>query len=124
MASWRNRILAAVAAIAAPLIAANAQAVASTAPRPLVRLLGVFDDATGDPVGGAEVVDLATHNRAVTSVSGAISLAFLGPGVSVLQIRKIGYSSRLQTVTVSPADTVSITLMLKPLGQQLPEVRT
>lgn len=35
----------------------------------------VFDDATGQPVVGAEVVDLATGTKALTSVSDAISLA-------------------------------------------------
>src|ERR1019366_6474227 len=35
----------------------------------------VFDDVTGQPVIGAEVVDLATGTKALTSGSGAISLA-------------------------------------------------
>ena len=124
MASWRRRVLAIAVAAAAPLIAPNAQTAANAPPRPLGRLLGVFDDATGNPVVGAEIVNLATQTRVLTSESGAVSLAFLGPGVTVLQIRKIGYASRLQTVVVSPADTVSITVVLKPLAQELPEVRT
>jgi hypothetical protein len=90
----------------------------------LGRLLGVFDDATGQPVIGAEIVDLATGTKALTSVSGAISLAFLEPGATVLQIRKIGYKNRMLTVVVSPTDTASITLTLVPLGQTLPEVVT
>jgi hypothetical protein len=124
MTSWRNRIITAAVAVSAPLLAANAQADVSAQPHPVVRLLGVFDDATGQPVGGAEVVDLATRRKAITSASGAISLAFLPPGVSVLHIRKIGYTPRLQTVSVSPADTVPITLTLRPLAQLMPEVRT
>ncbi len=124
MPSWRRRIFATAVAVATPLIVANAQAGANATPRPLGRLLGVFDDATGQPVAGAEVVNLATQARALTSESGAVSLALLEPGVTVLQIRKIGYASRMQTVIVSPADTVSITVMLKPLAQALPEVRT
>lgn len=124
MASRRSRIVAAAVAVAMPLIVANAQVTASTPPHPVVRLLGVFDDATGDPVGGAQVVDLATKRIAVTSVSGAISLAFLRPGVSILLIRKIGYAPRLQTVTVSASDTVPITMALEPRAQVLPEVRT
>jgi hypothetical protein len=90
----------------------------------LGRLLGVFDDATGQPVVGAEVVDIATGTKALTSVSGAISLAFLEPGTTVLEVRKIGYKNRMLTVVVSPNDTVSITLTLVPLGQTLPEVVT
>jgi hypothetical protein len=121
---WRSRVIATAIVVAAPLVAANAQAVASVATRPLGRLLGVFDDATGLPIGGAEVVNLATHTIVLTSVSGAVSLAHLESGVTVLQIRKIGYASQMQTVMVSPADTVSITIALKPLAQALPEVRT
>lgn len=124
MTSWRHRIVSIAVAVAMPLIAADSQSVANVLPRPIVRLLGVFDDATGDPVGGAQVVDLATKRVAVTSVSGAISLAFLPPGVSVLLIRKIGYAPRFQTVTVSAADTVSITMALEPRAQVLPGVRT
>ena len=66
--------------------------------RPPVRLLGVFDAATGEPVTGAEVVDLGTARGPTTSVSGAISLAFLQPGPTILQIRKVGNTSRMVTV--------------------------
>jgi hypothetical protein len=93
-------------------------------PQRLGRLLGVFDDATGQPVVGAEVVDIATGTKALTSVSGAISLAFLEPGTTVLEVRKIGYKNRMLTVVVSPNDTASITLTLVPLGQTLPQVVT
>lgn len=124
MASWRRRIFAAAVAVAVPLFVSNAEAVTIAPPRLLGRLLGVFDDATGLPVAGAEVLNLATQTRVLTSVSGAVSLARLEPGVTVLQIRKIGYASQLQTVNVSSADTVSVTVSLKPLAQALPEVRT
>lgn len=124
MASWRRRVLLAAVAVAAPLIAANAQPAAGTRARPLGRLLGVFDDATGQPVAGAEVLNLATQVKAVTSVTGAVSIAGLVPGVTVLHIRKMGYASRMQTVMVSPTDTASVTVVLRPLAQELPEVRT
>lgn len=124
MAPWRRRIFAVAVAVAWPLVVAHAQAVATAVPRPLGRLLGVFDDVTGQPVVDAEILNLATQAKSRTSASGAISLALLPPGVSILQIRKIGYASRLQAVTVSPTDTVSITVALVPLVQALPEVRT
>ena len=58
------------------------------------RLLGVLDDATGQPVAGAEVVDLVTNTRAVTPASGAISLAWRGAGTVILAIQRIGYTAR------------------------------
>jgi hypothetical protein len=88
------------------------------------RILGVFDDASSQPVTGAEVIDMATGTKALTSETGTISLAWLEAGNTVLQIRKVGYTSKMVTVVVSPSDTVSITVLLKPLGQALPEVRT
>ena len=124
MASWRRWFFATAVAVVVPLIVSDAQPVTNAPPRPLGRLLGVFDDATGQPVGGAEVLNLATQKKAVTSVTGAVSLAGLEPGVTVFHIRKIGYASRMQTVVVSPTDTASVTMVLKPLAQELPEVRT
>lgn len=39
-------------------------------------------------------------------------------------MRKLGYGDQLVPVTISAADTVSITVVLKPLGQRLPAVVT
>ncbi|HVT40348.1 MAG TPA: hypothetical protein VHE78_15000 [Gemmatimonadaceae bacterium] len=86
-------------------VSAAASATAAAQSRPPGRLLGVFDDATGQPVAGAEVVDLATNTRAVTRASGAISLAWLGAGTTILAIRKIGYAALMVPVTVSATDT-------------------
>jgi hypothetical protein len=88
------------------------------------RVLGVFDDVSGKPIPGAEVIDRATGIKAVTSVSGAVTLAWLEPGPTVLQVRSMGYASRLLTVVTSATDTVSITVLLRPLAQTLPEVVT
>jgi hypothetical protein len=107
--------LAAAAIVAAP---GNGQ------PKPLGRVLGVFDDATGQPVAGAEVLDLATGLRTLSSVTGTVTLAFLPPGSTFLQVKKLGYSSKLVPVVVSPADTVSVTVLLQPIRQALPEVVT
>ena len=113
-----------VAFCAAMLAAGTVAPAPCSAQRNLGRLLGVYDDATGQPIAGAEVLDIATGTKGTTSVSGAISLAFLEPGPTVLQIRKLGYKMRMLTVVVSPRDTTSITLTLNPLGQALPAVVT
>ncbi|HLA89620.1 MAG TPA: carboxypeptidase regulatory-like domain-containing protein [Gemmatimonadaceae bacterium] len=91
-------------------------------PRASVRLLGVFDDATGQPVVGAAVVDLTSGTTVVTSATGTVSLAHLAAGTTILQVRKIGYESRM--VTVSASDTVSVTVVLRPFGQPLPKIVT
>ena len=89
-----------------------------------VRILGVFDDATGQPLAGAEVVDLATGTKAITSATGTISLAWLAPGTTILQVRRLGFQSQMLPVSTSAADTVSVTVVLKPLAQTLPTVVT
>jgi hypothetical protein len=89
-----------------------------------VRIMGVFDDATGQPVVGAEVVDISSNTKAVTSDAGMIPLTWLAQGTTILQIRKVGYTSKMIPVSISPADTEPITVILKPVGTTLPEVVT
>jgi hypothetical protein len=91
-------------------------------PSPTGRILGVFDDVTGRPVAGVEVLDLSTGAKMLTSETGTISLSWLSAGSTFLRVRKVGYLSKLQPVVVSPTDTVSITMVLAPLTQQLPAV--
>ncbi len=99
-------------------------AAAEVLPHPMRtgRILGVFDDATGQPVVGAEVVELATMTKGVTSDAGMVSLAWLSSGANALQVRKVGYRTRF--LTLSPADTASLTVVLASNAQTLPKVVT
>ncbi len=105
-------------------------AVIATVPSPVCaqqrpnRLLGVFDDATSQPVAGAEVIDVATGTKAITSETGTVTLAFLELGTTVVKVRKVGYAERMFPVVVTADDTTSFTIILKPLGQALPTVVT
>jgi hypothetical protein len=90
----------------------------------LGRLIGVFDDVTGRPIAGVEVIDLETGTKTLTSESGVATLAFLRAGTSLLQIRKLGYQGKLQPVFASATDTASVTIVLTPLAQSLPAVVT
>jgi hypothetical protein len=76
------------------------------------RLLGVFDDITGDPISGAEVADSTSGTFAVTTSTGTVSLAFLSQGVSTVRVRKPGYVDLLVPVSISPRDTLPLTLVL------------
>ncbi len=89
-----------------------------------VRIMGVFDDVTGQPIVDAEVVDVSSNMKAITSSTGMIPLTWLAQGTTILQVRKLGYASKLIPVTVAPADTEPITVVLKPMGTVLPEVVT
>jgi hypothetical protein len=88
------------------------------------RLLGVFDEQTGDPLQGAEVRDLYSGTVALTTATGTVSLAFLPAGRTLVVIRKLGYLPRTLFVTISPADTAALTLLLTPQPVTLPTVTT
>jgi hypothetical protein len=82
---------------------------------PAARILGVFDDGTGDPIADAEVVDVATGTRARTTETGTVALWFLPPGESQLKIQRAGYAAKTLDVVIS-TDAVPITVLLARAG--------
>lgn len=85
------------------------------------RILGVYDDKSGAPIAGADVIDLLTGDHAVTSETGAASLWFVRGKGSLVAVRKIGYEP-WQSI-VDPTDTTPITVVLKQ-AVELPLVTT
>jgi hypothetical protein len=88
------------------------------------RLLGVFDERSGDAIDGAEVRDLYSGTTALTTATGTVSLAFLPLGRTLVVIRKLGYLPRTLFVAISPTDTAALTLLLSPQPATLPTVTT
>jgi hypothetical protein len=76
------------------------------------RLLGLFDDTTGEPVSGATVTNLATGDHVETTSTGTASFAFLPEGKSKVKITKPGYSDVSLEISISPKDTVPLTIIL------------
>jgi len=112
-------------AVAASAVLAGAQTPldsAATARR--LRLLGVFDVETGQPIEGAAVTDAFSRTTATTTRTGTVNLAFLPEGGSMLRIQKIGFEPAIQMVVMSPSDTVPITVLLRPNPATLPTVVT
>ena len=105
--------------------AATAQQPASApAPAGHARLLGVFDLLTGEPVKDAEVVDIATGTKALTTETGTVTLVFLPDGGSMVRVRKVGFEPQTFWAAISPRDTAPITIAFARAGQLLPEVKT
>ncbi len=77
------------------------------------RVLGVFDDQTGEPIEGVDVTDNFSGMTARTTKTGTVSLMFLPEGGSVVRLRKIGYEVMSLLVSISPADTAPLTLILR-----------
>ena len=83
-----------------------------------LRVLGVFDGESGDPMPAVEVADSATGLRAKTTVTGTVSLYFVPEGAAILRLHKDGYRDTTLTFTIAPADTIPITAIM--LRQQPP----
>jgi len=112
---------------AATCIATSIHAQMPAAPPPMDyrhRLVGVFSAETGAPIEGAEVVNLFERTSVRTSKTGTTTLSFLPEGGSMIRVQKIGYQPLTMVVTVSPADTVPITLILSAAAQTLPKMTT
>ncbi len=78
------------------------------------RVVGIFDEATGNPLAGVQVIDLKSETFATTTSSGTASLAFLPEGSNELALRRAGYAEVRLTVTISPVDTVPLTIIMRP----------
>jgi hypothetical protein len=78
-----------------------------------LRVLGVFDADSGEPLEGVEVTDALSGMKALTTNTGTVSLLFLPEGGSLVRLRKIGYEIQTMPVSISPADTQPITAVLK-----------
>ena len=81
------------------------------------RVLGLFDQTTGQPIQGAEVFDVSTGWSAKTTATGTLSLIFLPDGGGIVRIKKIGYAPHFMHIAISPADTTPITLLLERLTE-------
>jgi hypothetical protein len=87
------------------------------------RLLGVYDETTGQPIEGVDVADLLSGVHSPTSRTGTVSLFFVPDGGSLIRLRKLGYEAQTFPVAISPTDTTPITVTLRAAPQQLAAMR-
>lgn len=77
-----------------------------------IRLIGIFDDRSGEPLAGVDIVDSATGTFVVTSETGTATLAFLPDGAHTLRLRKKNYTEQRIDVVISAEERAPITLTM------------
>lgn len=85
-----------------------------------IRLLGVYDERSGEPVAGAIVTDVLSGDHASTSETGTVSLWFVRAKGTVIEVRKLGYERWASAI--DPADTVPITVLFRRVVKLSPIV--
>jgi hypothetical protein len=84
-----------------------------TVPHYRLRLLGVFDEETGNPISGAKVSSVLGHMSTVTGPTGIVSLIFLSEGENLVRLQRLGYAAQTFMVNISPRDTMPLTMLMR-----------
>jgi hypothetical protein len=95
----------------------------STQPNYIGRIVGVYDDRSGNPLDSVEIRDMLTGSFSYTTSTGTLSLFFVDTAGSLLRIRKFGYKPITLFVGNTPG-LPPLTVTLEPLAQKLPAVVT
>jgi hypothetical protein len=123
----RGNLSKGVGFLTAILIASHAMVLAQNPPpaprRPAGRIIGVYDERTGEAIANAEVRDMVSGNSARTTETGTLSLFFVDTSGTLIRISKVGYTPLNLFVANSP-DLPPLTLTLDPIAQTLPTVVT
>jgi hypothetical protein len=119
-------VLTTLAATVACASLARAQAAPPAEPASVFRgrVVGVFDELTGDPIAGVEVRNLLNGASALTTRTGTVLLNFVDTTGGLVTFRKLGYEQLTLVVANSVRDTTPMSLTLKPVSAVLPTVTT
>ena len=88
-----------------------------------IRIIGVYDENSGQPIPSVEISEAATGTSVMTSATGAANLGFIVPKGGEIRLRKIGFEEQTMTISMTPADTLPITVVMKRVAE-LPAVVT
>lgn len=81
------------------------------------RVLGVFDELSGQPIEGVRVLDVLTGMSALTTKTGTVSLIFLPEGGSLVRLVKIGYQTQTLPMSISASDSTPVTLIMRRVAE-------
>lgn len=88
------------------------------------RLIGVYDEASGQPLDSVRVTDVLTGLSILTSRTGTATLLFLPDGGSLVRLQRIGYQTKTLMAAIGPAFTTPLTEVMSRVTLLAPvEVR-
>ena len=88
------------------------------------RLVGVFDETTGDPIEGVEVRNMLNGLSALTTTTGTLTLFFVDTTGGMLSFRKVGYDPQTMVVSNTVRDSTGLTIIMRRTATTLPTVVT
>ncbi len=110
---WAERLLAAVALLAAPaILTAQTGRVTGT----------VTDSASHQPISGANVTILGTRLGAASGPDGRYTIAGVNAGAQQVRVQRIGYAPQTRGVTVPANDAVTASFVLRAQSVELDAV--
>jgi hypothetical protein len=122
--AWMWSKIAVYAVLAVTVVSAQgwlrARPRAASLPRYRHRLIGAYDEISGNPIEGVEVMDVMSGTADRTTQTGTVSLAFLPDGGSLVRLRRVGYATVTVTVPISPKETAPMTIVMKRSARDLP----
>ena len=114
--AYRNGVGSYVVADSASRLAASDL---DSLPRFRFRLLGAFDQETGDPLADVDVIDRVSGTRATTTSTGTVSLFYIPEGQRPVRLHRDGYRDTTFTIRISAADTLPLTIVLSRQSRPL-----
>src|SRR5437867_698079 len=79
------------------------------------RVVGIYDEQTGDPIAGVEVRNIINGASALTTKTGTVLLTFVDTSGGLMTFKKLGYEQLTLVVANSVRDSTPLTLVLRPV---------
>ncbi|HVX40682.1 MAG TPA: hypothetical protein VHB25_14025 [Gemmatimonadaceae bacterium] len=103
---------------------ARRSAASSTHARVHLRVLGVYDEETGNPIEGADVTDALTGLTSRTTKTGTVALFFADTSWTMVRLKKVGYQPNAFVISTALTDTTPVTATMIRAGHVLAKVVT
>lgn len=89
-----------------------------------VRIIGIFDGKTGDPVAGVQVRDSFSGDFALSTITGTVALSFVTfrGDAAVVELRKLGYAP--MQLFLTRGDEAPLTEIMEPVPMLAPVLTT